>query len=54
MGEPSQAQVNGIIVGLTIGGSIFLIFILTLFHYYSRLMHRPKESPMGSGNMSEA
>ncbi|PWW78653.1 hypothetical protein C7212DRAFT_308912, partial [Tuber magnatum] len=53
MGEPSQAQVNGIIVGLTIGGSIFLIFVLTVFHYYSRRMHRPKEPPMGSEYMSE-
>lgn len=52
MGEPSQASVNGIIIGLTIGGSIFLIFILTVCHYYSRKMHRPKQPP-GSENMSE-
>lgn len=54
MSEPSQSKATGIIIGVTIGVIIFLIFLLTLFHYWSRKMHRPKGSPpFGSENTSE-
>lgn len=54
MGEPSQSKVTGMIVGVTIAVTIFLIFIVTVIHYFSRRMHRPKGlPPRGSETMSE-
>ncbi|CCX06549.1 Protein of unknown function [Pyronema omphalodes CBS 100304] len=54
MKEPTQAQATGIIVGSTIAAVIFLLFVIALFHWYSRRMHRRekgkgREVSAGSG-----
>lgn len=53
--EPTQGTATGIIVGATIGVTIFMILMFTVWHYYSRKMHRPKGlPPLGSEDMSES
>ncbi|KAI5845079.1 hypothetical protein DFP73DRAFT_594221 [Morchella snyderi] len=43
--EPTQGTATGIVVGATIGVTIFMILMFTVWHYYSRKMHRPKGMP---------
>jgi len=40
MSEPSQGKVIGIIVGVSIAGIFFLLFVIAFFHWCSRTMHR--------------
>jgi hypothetical protein len=62
MTEPSQSEVAGIIVGFAILGVFFMLFVMALFHWYSRRMHRtaivippPSESNgAGEGSVSNS
>jgi hypothetical protein len=48
MSEPSQGKVVGIIVGVSIAGIFFLLFVIAVLHWCSRTMHRNVVGHRGS------